>query len=64
MLSVYTVRKMDIVTTIIVNSKYLPSSGMTRDVGGLMSERMRKNTVSARSMEIESVIFSPDSLGR
>lgn len=61
---VYTVSVIDIVTTIIINSKYFPIRGITKDVGGFMSESNKKKTVRARRIEMESVIFSPESDGR
>ena len=54
-----TVTMMDNDTRTIVKSRYLPMSGTTRDVGGMMSASSRKNTVSDRSIEIHSAIFSP-----
>ena len=62
--SVYTARKIDIVTTIMVKRRYFPIRGITNDVGGLMSDSKRKNTVSASKIEIDKVIFSPLSDGR
>ena len=60
----YTVRNIEAVTTIIMNNRYFPMSGMTREVGGFMSDSSRKNTVRASRMEMDSVIFSPLSVGR
>ena len=57
-----TVTMMDNDTRTIVKSRYLPMSGTTRDVGGMMSASSRKNTVSDRSIEIHSAIFSPLSI--
>ena len=48
----------------MVNSKYFPSRGTARDVGGIISARRRKNTVSERRIEMERLTFSPDSEGR
>jgi len=42
----------------------LPRRGTEREVGGIISARRRKNTVSERRMEMERDIFSPDSEGR
>ena len=63
-LSVYTVRNIDIVTIIIVNNKYFPIRGITMDVGGLISDSSRKNTVRASRIEMDRVIFSPLSDGK
>lgn len=52
------------VMRIMVNSKYFPSSGTASDVGGMISARRRKNTVSDNKMEIQRLIFSPESEGR
>ena len=52
------------VTRIIVNSRYLPIRGMTSDVGGISSLSSKKNTVSASNIEIQRVIFSPESDGK
>ena len=52
------------VTRIMVNSKYFPSRGTARDVGGIISARRRKNTVSERRIEMERLTFSPESEGR
>ena len=58
-LSTMTVTIIDSVTRIIVNSRYLPMSGTTSDVGGMISASSRKNTVSDSRIEIHSDIFSP-----
>ena len=63
-LRVYTVNRMDIVTTTMVNSRYFPISGITKEVGGLISESSKKNIIRASNIEIESVIFSKLSEGR
>ena len=39
-------------------------SGTTRDVGGMISAKRRKNTVSDRRMEMLRATFSPLSDGR
>ena len=46
---------MDNVTRIIVKRRYLPSRGIARDVGGIISAKRRKNTVRERRMEIHRV---------
>jgi len=46
---------MDKVTRIMVKSKYFPSSGIASDVGGMISANRRKNTVSDRRMDTQSV---------
>ena len=50
---------MDRDTRTIVKSRYLPMSGTTSDVGGMMSANRRKNTVRDSRMEIHRAIFSP-----
>ena len=42
-------------TNIMVKSKYFPSKGTARDVGGMISANSRKNTVKESNMEIQSV---------
>ena len=59
-----TVTMMDSVTRIIVKSKYLAIRGTTSDVGGMISASSKKNTVRDSRMEMHSVIFSPESLGK
>ena len=59
-----TVIIIDRVTSIIVKRRYLPIRGTTREVGGIRSLSSRKNTVRERSIEIQRVIFSPESEGR
>lgn len=44
-------------TNIIVNSKYLPNSGIARDVGGIISASNRKNTVSDTKIEMLNDIY-------
>ena len=41
-----------------------PSRGTAREVGGIISARSRKNTVSERRIEMERLTFSPESEGR
>lgn len=50
-----TVTQMESVTRIMVNSRYLPSSGTASDVGGMISASRRKNTVRESRMEIHRV---------
>ena len=59
-----TVIIIDSVTNIIVNNKYFPMRGITRDVGGIKSANSKKNTVSEIRIEIHRVIFSPESDGK
>lgn len=54
----------DSVTRIMVNRRYLPNSGTVREVGGMISARRRKNTVSDSRMEMQRETFSPLSEGR
>jgi len=54
-----TVTMIDSDTSTMVKSRYLPMSGTTRDVGGIMSASSRKNTVSESRIDIHSAIFSP-----
>lgn len=46
---------MESVTRIMVNSRYLPMSGTTIEVGGIISASSRKNTVRDSRMEMHSV---------
>ena len=39
-------------------------SGMTNEVGGIISDSSKKNTVRASRTEMDNVIFSPESDGR
>ena len=55
MLSTPTVIKMEKVTSSMVKSKYLPSKGTARDVGGIISASSKKNTVKDRRIEMHSV---------
>lgn len=59
-----TVIMMERVTKTIVNSKYSPISGITRDVDGMISVISRRNTVRDSSTEIHKVIFSPHCEGK
>ena len=43
---------MDNVTNIIVNRRYFPKSGTASDVGGIISAKSKKNTVSDSKIEI------------
>ena len=54
-----TVTIIDSETSTIVNSRYLPISGTTSDVGGMMSASSRKKTVRDSRIEMHSAIFSP-----
>ena len=42
-------------TSIMANMRYLPSSGTTSDVGGMISTTSRKNTCRLMRMEMDSV---------
>lgn len=64
MFSTTIVTTTDNVTSIIVNNRYLPNNGTVRDVGGIISAKSKKNTVSDSKIEIQSEIFSPESEGR
>ena len=44
--------------------KHLPISGVTKDVGGMMSESSKKKTVKDSKTEMQSVTFSPQSAGK
>ena len=46
---------MDNDTNIMVKSRYFPSKGTARDVGGIISANSKKNTVRESKMEIQSV---------
>ncbi len=48
----------------IVKSRYFPRRGTASEVGGMISARRRKKTVSERRIEMQSVTFSPESEGR
>ena len=47
--------KMEKVTSSMVKRRYLPRRGTAREVGGMISARRRKKTVSERRMEMQSV---------
>ena len=47
-------------TIVMVKTRYFPSNGTTKDVGGIMSSKSIKNKVSASKIEIHNVIFSPE----
>ena len=42
-------------TRIIANMRYLPSSGTTSDVGGMISTTSKKNTCRLMRIEMDSV---------
>jgi hypothetical protein len=44
-------------TKIIVNSKYFPSRGMAKEVGGMISASSRKNTVNDTNIEMLNDIY-------
>ena len=46
------------VSRIIVKRTNLPRRGTTREVGGMISAKRRKNTVSERRMEMERLTWS------
>ena len=52
------------VSRIMVKRTNLPRRGTTREVGGMISAKRRKNTVSESRMEMERLTFSPESEGR
>jgi len=51
------VTQIDRVTRIMVNRRYLPSSGTARDVGGIISANSKKNTVRDSKIEIHSATW-------
>ena len=53
-LRTHTVIHIDRVTRIIVNNKYFPSKGIAREVGGMISAKSKKNTVSDKRIEEQS----------
>ena len=55
MLRTPTVMKMEKVTSNMVKSRYLPSRGTAKEVGGIISASSKKNTVRERRMEIQRV---------
>ena len=48
---------MENVTSSMVKSKYLPSKGTAREVGGIISASSKKNTVSESRIEIHRVTY-------
>ena len=50
-----TVTHIDRVTKIIVNRRYFPNNGTAKDVGGIISASSKKNTVSDKRMDMQSV---------
>ena len=48
---------MENVTSNMVKSKYLPSKGTAREVGGIISASSKKNTVSESRIEIHRVTY-------
>lgn len=55
MFRTHTVVQTDNDTSVIVNSKYLPSNGMASDVGGMISAKSKKNTVNDTKIEMHRV---------
>lgn len=55
MLMMSIVKMTDSATRHIVKMRYLPSSGITSDVAGIISIRTRKKKVSERRIDTESV---------
>ena len=53
-----TVTHIERVTNVIVNSKYLPSKGIARDVGGIISANSKKNTVRDTRIELHKVTYN------
>lgn len=50
-----TVVQTDSDTSIMVNSRYLPSNGIANEVGGIISASSKKNTVNDTRIEMQSV---------
>ena len=50
-----TVTHIDRVTKIIVNRRYFPNNGTAKDVGGIISASSKKNTVSDKRIDMQSV---------
>jgi hypothetical protein len=48
----------------MVNRRYSPIRGMTKEVDGMVSVITRRNTVKDRRTEMQRVTFSPQSEGR
>lgn len=63
MLSTKTVTIIEHVTKTIVNRRYLPISGIARDVGGLISATSKRKILSEFSIVMPIVIFSPELAG-
>lgn len=61
---VTTVTITESVTKTIVNKRYLPIKGMTRDVDGIISTSNKKKTVNEIKILIHNEIFSPPSEGK
>ncbi len=59
-----TVQNIVMIFIINVNKRYLAINGITIDVGGKIFEISNRNTTSASKIEIDSVIFSPASVGK
>lgn len=57
-LRTHTVTQMDSVTSIMVNSRYLPSNGTASEVGGIISASRRKNTVNESKIEAQRVTWA------
>ena len=55
MLSTPTVTRMESVTKIMVNRRYLPSKGTANEVGGIISASSRKNTVNDKRIDMQRV---------
>ena len=56
-LSTHTLVTMEKVTSTMVNMRYLPTSGTSREVGGTIFEMSSRKTVSASSTEMPSVFL-------
>ena len=50
-----TVTQIDRVTKIIVNRRYFPNNGTAKEVGGIISASSKKNTVSDKRIDMQSV---------
>lgn len=57
MFSTHTVTQIEQVTNVIVNSKYFPSSGTAKEVGGIISANSKKNTVNDTKIELQRVTY-------
>lgn len=60
MFNTHTVDHTDKDTNIIVNSRYFPSNGTAKDVGGIISANNKKNTVNDTRIEIHNVTYKCD----